>query len=604
MFIYVQVGLQELTEAVPDFEQDGVSLYANPLLDKQNEWVDNLDDSLCEDENAKEIDCLVPSKEDLTQLTNSENIADHLVNMEKNYNLVDELFDGCPTVSHNPNSSDNTVSLLNENFDKKIAPLFTSTKKNKRFRAPVQSIVVENTGRQSDDKNRIESCDTQIEKAKPVFKSGTKSSTGKKRKLSETSKGEDETISKPPVKRLKSDKSKKKSCEPANSNAEAKQTSFDIEEKAVMSSDDLVTKVSSTTSKEVSSTAEKVRKKKGQKKTIEDENEETAIDGVKKLTPCEQPDRGKSTQSCDIKTGKAKPMFKLGTKSSIGKKQKLSETSKDGDENISDPPASGDGEAKEINFTIKEGTDVSSNDSVKEAEASSSSTSKQVLPTVERINKKRKQKKATDCKDKKAAGDAVKNKKETNASKKKAAQQQAKIDMSCKNLDREQRKAEKELQKISRELEKVRKQKSNKGKKPVEMNKPTSSSSSGQLWVQCDQPDCLKWRRLKHCENPSEIPEKWFCSMNPGEYSIRICVPTVSNALHSDQHFNSCAVSEEEYSDLSDSQEYVYATYAPGAIVWAKITGYPWCVCCDNNALAVLLNDTSYTIQVACYGAV
>ena len=50
-----------------------------------------------------------------------------------------------------------------------------------------------------------------------------------------------------------------------------------------------------------------------------------------------------------------------------------------------------------------------------------------------------------------------------------------------------------------------------------------------------------------------------------------------------DQKFNSCTAPEEDSSDLSDSQEYVYAAYAPGAIVWAKITGYPWyvrvCVC-------------------------
>lgn len=59
---------------------------------------------------------------------------------------------------------------------------------------------------------------------------------------------------------------------------------------------------------------------------------------------------------------------------------------------------------------------------------------------------------------------------------------------------------------------------------------------------------------------------------------------------YTDKEFNSCAVPEEESSDLSDSQEYVYATYAPGAIVWAKITGYPWCVC----VLMCLLNRTTH----------
>jgi len=55
-------------------------------------------------------------------------------------------------------------------------------------------------------------------------------------------------------------------------------------------------------------------------------------------------------------------------------------------------------------------------------------------------------------------------------------------------------------------------------------------------------------------------------------------VCSLCNALSTDQQFNSCDVPEEEGSELSDSQEYVYATFTPGAIVWAKITGYPWCV--------------------------
>lgn len=399
----VEAGLQELTESVPDFDEGDVSLYTNSLQDKQSEQVDSLDDSLCgEEETAEENDCLVPSKEELAQSNNSESIAEQLSNGEKDCSLVDELFDDLPIASQNSNSKDN---IQIESFDKKIAPLFTNTKKKKRFRTPVQSITDENNCKLTDKENTMLTCDTKTEKTKPVFsKPNTNPSTGKKRKLSEISK---DKVSEPPMKAVKSDTDKqKKSCQPTSNDSEAKEVNFNTKEgtDVVLSNDNFVNKASPT--KEVSPGTEKVDKKKKQKKTTKGkENKEATNDsGIKKV-------------------------------------MKVNES-----------------------------------------------------------------------------------KKAPNASKKKAAQQQAKIDMSCKNLDREQRKAEKELQKISRELQKAKKQKSKKDKKSLETDQPVSSSnsssSSGQFWVQCDQPDCLKWRQLRDCKNPSEIPEKWFCSMNPGEYSI------------------------------------------------------------------------------------
>mmetsp|Transcript_13925 Transcript_13925/g.39425 ORF Transcript_13925/g.39425 Transcript_13925/m.39425 type:complete len:645 (+) Transcript_13925:244-2178(+) len=35
------------------------------------------------------------------------------------------------------------------------------------------------------------------------------------------------------------------------------------------------------------------------------------------------------------------------------------------------------------------------------------------------------------------------------------------------------------------------------------------------LWVQCDFPKCLKWRRLPPGTDPSTLPEIWFCYMHP-----------------------------------------------------------------------------------------
>ena len=37
------------------------------------------------------------------------------------------------------------------------------------------------------------------------------------------------------------------------------------------------------------------------------------------------------------------------------------------------------------------------------------------------------------------------------------------------------------------------------------------------LWVQCDNPGCLKWRKLTDIVDPAHVPDKWYCSMNKGE---------------------------------------------------------------------------------------
>lgn len=498
--------MQELADSVPDFDQDDVSLYMNSLQGKQDEQVDNLDDSLC---TSEENDYVVPSKDDLTQVTGS----DQLTSGENNCSLVDELFDDLSVASQNTSSSNSIASTQN---DKKIAPLFSSTKKKKQFHTPVHSITDDNICRQADKGNNVQADDTKTEKCKPVFTSTTKikPSIGKKRKLSETNQNGDEKITRPPAKVQKSVPDKHKSVQPVN-NVE---TNCNIDEVGDASSDDSGKKVSSTTTED--SLIAEANKKKKQKKLEEN--------GTNKAKSCKQPDGGKALQTVDAKTEKAKPVFKkTGTKPFAVKKTNLFEGSKDGDENVSEPPTksdlNNDPKVNEVNFNIKEGTNPPSNkDSVKK----SSSTANKDNSLTEKVGKKKREKKATESKEKTASTSikktkkATESKKEVDASKKKAAQQQAKIDISCKNLDREQRKAEKELQKISRELEKVRKQKGNKEKKVVETDRPSDSSNTGHVWVQCDQPDCLKWRRLRDCNNPSEIPEQWLCSMNPGERSI------------------------------------------------------------------------------------
>ncbi len=47
-----------------------------------------------------------------------------------------------------------------------------------------------------------------------------------------------------------------------------------------------------------------------------------------------------------------------------------------------------------------------------------------------------------------------------------------------------------------------------------ERSMPTNHS--GPVWVQCGRPDCQRWRQLKDCLDPSDVPDKWECSMNTG----------------------------------------------------------------------------------------
>lgn len=42
------------------------------------------------------------------------------------------------------------------------------------------------------------------------------------------------------------------------------------------------------------------------------------------------------------------------------------------------------------------------------------------------------------------------------------------------------------------------------------------------LWVRCDMPNCDKWRWLENVHDPTELPDKWFCYMNPGKFIIML----------------------------------------------------------------------------------
>ena len=103
----------------------------------------------------------------------------------------------------------------------------------------------------------------------------------------------------------------------------------------------------------------------------------------------------------------------------------------------------------------------------------------------------------------------------------------------------------------------------------------TSTDSNG-IWVQCDNPNCLKWRLLSDIRDPMEIPDKWYCNMNKGICNI---FRKYLKSLHLpflDSRYSSCDVDEEVWSNLDSNEVYVYSPYVPGSVLLAKLEGYPW----------------------------
>ncbi|XP_052246754.1 uncharacterized protein LOC127855321 isoform X2 [Dreissena polymorpha] len=81
------------------------------------------------------------------------------------------------------------------------------------------------------------------------------------------------------------------------------------------------------------------------------------------------------------------------------------------------------------------------------------------------------------------------------------------------------------------------------------------------MWVQCDNPDCQKWRRIQATASGDLGNTAWYCHMNP------------------DRHFDSCAAREEDHA-LYDRMakkagiKYVMSALSEGSLVWAKMSGY------------------------------
>ncbi|KAK7068506.1 hypothetical protein SK128_025602 [Halocaridina rubra] len=73
-------------------------------------------------------------------------------------------------------------------------------------------------------------------------------------------------------------------------------------------------------------------------------------------------------------------------------------------------------------------------------------------------------------------------------------------------------------------------------------------------WVQCDQ--CKKWRKLLPSIDPPALPSKWKCELNENREE------------------NACSVPE---ADWNKENVYVFDSFIPGSVVWARVVGTAWC---------------------------
>ncbi|XP_078458349.1 uncharacterized protein LOC144723451 [Lampetra planeri] len=121
-----------------------------------------------------------------------------------------------------------------------------------------------------------------------------------------------------------------------------------------------------------------------------------------------------------------------------------------------------------------------------------------------------------------------------------------KVDNSESNNRRKQKKAKAERLNISDALFKRN--------ATPKLNNCDMKEYGYEIWVQCSNQVCGKWRRLNNAPDTSVLVDVWTCDMNK------------------DTMYNSCSIAEEECCYESNAE----TDFQPGFLVWAKQFGYPW----------------------------
>ena len=97
------------------------------------------------------------------------------------------------------------------------------------------------------------------------------------------------------------------------------------------------------------------------------------------------------------------------------------------------------------------------------------------------------------------------------------------------------------------------------------------------FWVQCEYPQCMKWRKLSSGMRNEIKDIQWYCHMNP------------------DKAYSFCDAPQEKM-QVKKGETVVFSELDLGSLVMAKMAGYPrWLffifMDCKRFAVANLLKD-------------
>ncbi|XP_070560796.1 zinc finger CW-type PWWP domain protein 1-like isoform X2 [Ptychodera flava] len=145
--------------------------------------------------------------------------------------------------------------------------------------------------------------------------------------------------------------------------------------------------------------------------------------------------------------------------------------------------------------------------------------------------------------------------KKKTGSKQKIARKESNAEKTPRKLDFQHSKNAKD---ISKKESKERKPKGKKTKKSKREKFAEREIEQSEIWVQCSNTYCLKWRKCLNVTDASTIPDNWECHMN------------------ADERYNSCMVPQQKIEEPDEDHEFVFTRYNIGSLVWARMQGFPW----------------------------
>ena len=91
---------------------------------------------------------------------------------------------------------------------------------------------------------------------------------------------------------------------------------------------------------------------------------------------------------------------------------------------------------------------------------------------------------------------------------------------------------------------------------------PSIQGPLADVWVQCENPDCLKWRRItKEQSKALDESAPWFCCMNPNT-AYQECSSPQEDFLQVEREARRVGI------------KFIASSLPPGSLVWATMAGF------------------------------